>query len=192
VFEQFSTGFMVGVALFALNTGLSLNEMERLRWSWEKEIPELNTSVFVLPDNPGRVVVLNSIARRALSYRRLTDRPFPHTTEPYRSEFIKLAGLDKELVFGGMRRLRVRLGREWAVAWARAGLPRSGATTGGVDDLRYTFEQRLFAAGVAWEDIDTLMGANQKIRRYTQLNIQHLLACAEKIATRQSTTVLRG
>jgi hypothetical protein len=95
------------------------------------------------------------------------------------------------LVFGGMPRLRIRLGREWAVAWARAGLPRSGATTTGVDNLRYTFEQRLFAAGVAWEDIDTLMGMNRRVRRYAQLNIPHLLDCVEKIVTRQNATVLR-
>ena len=37
------------MALFKVNTGCREAEVCNLRWEWEEEIPQLNTSVFVIP-----------------------------------------------------------------------------------------------------------------------------------------------
>lgn len=37
------------MALFKVNTGLREQEVVNLRWSWEVPVPELDTSVFVVP-----------------------------------------------------------------------------------------------------------------------------------------------
>ncbi|NIW10664.1 MAG: site-specific integrase, partial [Gammaproteobacteria bacterium] len=53
-------------------------EVLQLRWNWEVQVPELETSVFILPvidefqtkNGQERVVVLNSIARRVVDEQR--------------------------------------------------------------------------------------------------------------------------
>jgi integrase len=64
------------MALFSVNTGTRDQEVCRLRWDWEIDVPELNTSVFLIPvdfggrtENSGvkngedRLVILNEVAR---------------------------------------------------------------------------------------------------------------------------------
>ena len=55
------------MCLFKMNTGCREAEVCGLRWDWEVEVPELNTSVFLIPANvvknrTDRLVVLNSVA----------------------------------------------------------------------------------------------------------------------------------
>ena len=55
------------MALFAVNTGCRDQEICSLRWEWEMKIPELDTSVFIIPgkavkNGEDRLVVLNKIA----------------------------------------------------------------------------------------------------------------------------------
>jgi integrase len=60
------------IALYKVNTGCRTQEVLQLRWDWEVRVPELKSSVFILPNvdefqtknGQERVVVLNSIARR--------------------------------------------------------------------------------------------------------------------------------
>ncbi len=66
---------LIEPVLFAQNTGCREQEVCQLRWDWEIVIPELNTSVFVLPDwltknNEERVVVLNSVAMSVINSQR--------------------------------------------------------------------------------------------------------------------------
>ena len=66
------------IALFKVNTGCRKQEVLQLRWNWEVHVPELETSVFILPSNEQfqtkngqeRDVVLNSIARRVIDEQR--------------------------------------------------------------------------------------------------------------------------
>ncbi len=51
-----------------MNTGCREQEVCQLRWDWEVPVPELDTSVFIVPgervkNREDRVVVLNRVAR---------------------------------------------------------------------------------------------------------------------------------
>ncbi len=79
------------IALFKVNTGCRKQEVLQLRWNWEVQVPELDTSVFILPCNDEfqtknsqeRIVVLNSIARRVVSEQQGKHPEFVFT---YRGE----------------------------------------------------------------------------------------------------------
>jgi integrase len=63
------------MALFKVNTGCREQEVCSLRWEWEEFIPELKTSVFVIPahlvkNRMARIVVLNSEARAVIKQLR--------------------------------------------------------------------------------------------------------------------------
>jgi hypothetical protein len=54
------------MVLFKLNTGCREREVCNLQWDWEIKVPELKTSVFIIParivkNREDRLVVLNSI-----------------------------------------------------------------------------------------------------------------------------------
>lgn len=60
-------GNLARMYLFKVNTGCREQEVCQLRWDWEVSVPELNTSVFIVPDElvkngEERLVVLNRIA----------------------------------------------------------------------------------------------------------------------------------
>ena len=118
------------MALFMVNTGLREGELCSLRWDWEQKVPELGTSVFVLPDSKNgqpRVVVFNRIARGMIDSVR---------------------GQHPEYVFSYRGAPHSRMNNSaWRKARARAGLPQVR-----VHDLRHTFGHRLRAAGVSFED----------------------------------------
>ncbi len=61
-------GHLARMCLFKVNTGCREQEVCRLRWDWEVRIPELETSVFIIPgdvakNSDDRLVVLNRVAR---------------------------------------------------------------------------------------------------------------------------------
>ena len=56
------------MVLFKVNNGLGEREAVNLRWRWEVPVPELDTSVFVVPraflkNGLDRFVVLNRVAK---------------------------------------------------------------------------------------------------------------------------------
>ena len=56
------------MCLFKINTGCREQEVCRLRWEWEIKVPELETSVFIIPgsgvkNGEDRLVVLNRVAK---------------------------------------------------------------------------------------------------------------------------------
>ncbi|WP_156792677.1 site-specific integrase [Rickettsiella massiliensis] len=57
--------------MFAVNTSCRNKEIFRLQWDWEVKVPELNTSVFLIPEwqvknREERLVVLNKVAHRVI------------------------------------------------------------------------------------------------------------------------------
>ena len=63
------------MALFAVNTGCRDREVCRLRWQWEVKVPEIDSSVFIIPgdrvkNEEDRLVVLNKIAHDVIEKQR--------------------------------------------------------------------------------------------------------------------------
>ena len=75
------------MALYTENNGCREQEVCQLRWDWEVQVPELDTSLFILPNydqfetknSHERIVVLNSIARRVIDEQRGKHREFVFT-----------------------------------------------------------------------------------------------------------------
>jgi len=66
---------LAAMTLFKVNTGTREQEICQLRWEWEVEVPELNTSVFLVPghlvkNRDDRLVVLNTIAKSVIDTQR--------------------------------------------------------------------------------------------------------------------------
>mgnify|MGYP001813482783 CR=1 FL=1 len=169
-------GHLQRMALYKVNTGCREQEVCQLRWNWEVQVPELETSVFVLPSDDQfrtknrqeRVVVLNSIARRVIDERR---------------------GKHPEFVFTYKgRRLYNMLNSAWRRARERAGLPGFR-----VHDLRHTFGHRLRAAGVSYEDRQDLLGhkSGRITTHYSAPDVSRLIEAAENVCVRRPNTVLR-
>lgn len=69
--------YLAQMALFAVNTGCRDQEVCSLRWDWEVAVPQLGTSVFIIPrtfvkNGDERLVVLNDFAKAAVDARRGT------------------------------------------------------------------------------------------------------------------------
>ena len=162
---------LADAALFAVNTGCRDQEVCKLRWDWEIAIPELKTSVFVLPEtitktSTERIVVLNGIARRVIAARR---------------------GADPHYVFGYRGKPLYRLHNSgWKGAWRRAGLPIEPGVLRGVHNLRHTFGRRLRGAGVPLETRKLLLGhtSGDITTHYSAPEIRELIDATEKIADR--------
>jgi integrase len=115
------------MALFKVNTGCREAEVCGLRWEWEIEVPELDTSVFVIPEEhvknrEERLVVLNKVAKAVIDEMR---------------------GAHHEHVFTYNGKPIPRMhNTAWRKARIRAGLPHVR-----VHDLKHTYGRRLRAAG---------------------------------------------
>jgi len=174
------------MALFAVNTGCRDQEVCRLQWKWEQRLPELGTSVFVIPADFGgrrsnsgvkngedRIVVLNRVARSVIEECR---------------------GQHPEFVFVYQRRNGKRYEPVLRInntAWQRARevcqLPVR------VHDLKHTFGRRLRAAGVGLETRRVLLGhKNDDITvHYSPAELKELLEAVERLAESPPTTLLK-
>lgn len=129
------------MALFKVNTGCREQKVCRLRWDWEIEVPELDTSVFLIPadrvkNGEERLVILNSVARSVVESQRDRHREYVFTYEGRRQQKMNNSA--------------------WRKARKRAGLPQVR-----VHDLKHTFGRRLRAAGVSLEDRQDLLGTSR-------------------------------
>jgi integrase len=164
------------IALFKVNTGCRTEEVLQLRWDWEVQVPELDTSVFILPvidefqtkNGQERVVVLNSIARRVVEEQRGKHLEFVFTYRGRPTKSIHNWG--------------------WKLARERAALRQVR-----VHDLRHTFGHRLRAAGVSYEDRQDLLGhkSDRITTHYSAPDIARLIEAAESVCVRRPNTVLR-
>lgn len=178
------------MAMFKVNTGCREQEVCKLRWDWEIAVPELETSVFLIPADFGgrretsgvkngedRLVVLNGVAKSVIERQR---------------------GLSKEWVFPydgtGMHRMndsawkkaRVRSAKIWQEKYLRPALP--GFSSIRVHDLKHTFGRRLRAAGVTLEDRKALLGhKNGSITsHYSTAELGQLIEAANKASSTDS------
>jgi integrase len=169
---------LADMALFAVNTGCRDAEICALRWEWEVDVPELGTSIFIIPksqvkNGDERLVVLNRIARSVVEGRR-----GQHGTHVF--------------TFRNAPVLHM-LNSAWKKARARAGLEQVR-----VHDLKHTFGRRLRAAGVSFEDRQDLLGhrSGRITTHYSAAELCRLIEAAEKVCERDGRwpemVVLRG
>jgi integrase len=156
------------MALFKVNTGCREAEVCGLRWEWEVAVPEMSTSVFIIPparvkNRQERLVVLNRVSTAVVEEMR---------------------GKHPEFVFTYKGRpLKKMYGAAWRKARQRAGLPEVR-----VHDLKHTFGRRLRAAGVSFEDRQDLLGhkSGRITTHYSQAELENLVAAANKVCEQES------
>lgn len=151
------------MALFKVNTGCREQEVCSLRWEWEIDVPELETSVFIIPETwvkngEERLVVLNRIAKSIVEDRR-----------------------DKHPIYVFTRfdkRLSKMNTTSWRKAREKVGLPQVR-----VHDLKHTFGRRLRAAGVSFEDRQDLLGhrSGRITTHYSAAELGNLLNAANQV-----------
>jgi integrase len=156
------------MALFKVNTGCRAREVCQLRWDWEVEVPELDTSVFLIPgprvkNREERLVVLNRVARSVIETARGRHSEFVFT---YRGNPV-----------GNI------MNSAWKRARAAAGLPQLR-----VHDLKHTFGRRLRAAGVPLETRRVLLGhKNGDITtHYSAPELEELIEAANRVCDDKS------
>jgi integrase len=154
------------MALFAVNTGCRDSEVCNLRWEWEVRVPELKTSVFIIPghyvkNGDERLVVLNSIALSVVDAVR-----GKHATHVFS--------------YKGRPASRM-LNSAWLRARTRVGLPQVR-----VHDLKHTFGRRLRAAGVSFEDRQDLLGhrSGRITTHYSAAELSRLIEAANAVCER--------
>ena len=160
--------YLAKMALFKVNTGCRDQEVCNLRWEWEVEVPELETSVFIIPahrvkNRQDRLVVLNRVAKAVVEEMR---------------------GVHPVYVFSHRGKSLSRMyNRAWREAREKAGLPQVR-----VHDLKHTFGRRLRAAGVRFEDRADLLGhkSTRITTHYSQAELENLIVAANRVCGEQS------
>lgn len=168
---------LANMALFAINSGCRDGEICGLRWDWEVKVPELETSVFIVPgeevkNGEDRLIVLNRIALSVIESVRGEDR-----------EFV--------FVHRGQPILRM-----FNTAWLRA---RQVAQLEKVrvHDLKHTYGRRLRAAGVMFEDRQDLLGhrSGRITTHYSAPELGRLIEASDRVCgtdrSRPALVVLR-
>ena len=174
-------GHLATMALFKVNTGLREQEVVNLRWSWEVKVPELATSVFVIPrdcvkNGLDRLVVLNRTARSVIESCRGKHAEFVFTR----------AGRSVTRMYNsGWKAARRRAVRRYAAECART-CP-AGFRALRVHGLKHTFGHRLRVAGVDLKDRKVLLGhkTHHVTTHYSALQIGSLIEAAEKVVLAQ-------
>lgn len=156
------------MALFKVNTGCRDGEVCSLRWDWEVEVPELETSVFIIPDahvknGDERLVVLNDVAKSVIESMRGKHPVYVFT---YRG---KPTGTMNN---SGWQNARKRVGMEHVR----------------VHDLKHTFGRRLRAAGVSFENRQDLLGhkTGKITTHYSGAELESLIEAANSVCETKS------
>lgn len=156
------------MALFKVNTGCRDAEVCGLRWDWEVEVPELETSVFIIPgtfvkNGDERLVVLNRVAKSVIESMRGRHSEYVFTYNKKPIETMNNSG--------------------WQHARLRAGLQQVR-----VHDLKHTFGRRLRAAGVSLEDRQDLLGhrSGKITTHYSAAELEGLLEAANRVCETES------
>lgn len=181
------------MALFKVNTGLREQEVCNLRWDWEAEVPELETTVFVIPavfsedgrsgvkNGEDRLVVLNPVARSVIDACR---GKHPDYVFSYQGERLRCMnnGAWQSARKRAATKYQERFGRQapWGFEHLR------------IHDLKHTFGRRLRAARVPFETRQVLLGhKNGSITtHYSGAEIGELIEGVNRIDASRSTPAL--
>ena len=170
-------GHLAAMALFKVNTGLREKEVASLRWSWEVRVPELDTSVFIIPrrfvkNGLDRYVVLNRIAISVIDDCRgaHTEFVFTRNRQPV-----------TRIYNSGWKAARRRAAKRYQAEFGRS-CP-EGFRRVRVHDLKHTYGHRLRVAGVGFEDRKLLLGhkSDHVTTHYSAPEIGSLIKASEKV-----------
>ena len=179
--------YLARMALFKVNTGCREQEVCRLRWDWEVQVPEIGTSVFLIPNDFGgrseqsgvkngedRLVVLNDVAKSVIEAQRGKD---PAWVFPYKRDR-PLAKMNDT----AWKSARKRAAQAWQQETNEAAA--EGYRRIRVHDLKHTFGRRLRAAGVSFEDRQVLLGhKNGSVTtHYSAPDVANLIEAVNRVA----------
>lgn len=173
------------MAMYKVNTGCREQEVCKLQWDWEVKVPELNTSVFIIPANFGgrtensgvkngeeRLVVLNRVAMSIVNAQRGLSRVwvFPYRRRPL-----------QRMHDSGWRTARRKAAEKYPEVFGRPA-PK-GFQKIRVHDLKMTFGRRLRAAGASHEDRQVLLGhTNGSVTtHYSAAELDHIIKVANLV-----------
>jgi integrase len=177
------------MALFKVNTGCREQEVCQLKWEYEVKVPELETSVFLIPgqkvkNGEERLVVLNRVAKSVVeSVRGMHDTYV----------FVRTLKGRRPSPVGKMNNTAWKAARERAAdAWAERHQDEApaGFRSVRVHDLKHTFGRRLRASGVSFEDRQDLLGhrSGRITTHYSKAELTSLIKAAESVTTAESHT----
>lgn len=203
------------MALFKVNTGTREQEVCQLRWDWEIEVPELGTSVFLIPFDFGgrtansgvkngedRLVVLNDVAKSVVESCRgnHAERVFTFKGEPVNSinnsgwwkartrAAVKLYVAEGKVVPPELMKSGQRglLITSALMEFMKSVMPGIGDAR--PHDLKHTFGRRLRATGVPLETRKVLLGhKNGDITsHYSGAELVELIEAANQVCRAQS------
>lgn len=200
LFFQELPDHLARMALFKVNTGCREQEVCGLRWDYELRVPELETSVFVIPggkvkNGQDRLVVLNRIARSVIESQRGLHRDFVFTYCPPQRKAAPgepAVALERRplgtMITSAWKKARKRAAERWE---KETGNPApQGFRNVRVHDLKHAFGRRLRAAGVSFEDRQDLLGhkSSRITTHYSAAELANLIAAAEKACETKSPT----
>jgi integrase len=168
---------LVSMALFKVNTGLREKEVVNLRWIWEAPVPELDTSVFIIPgdfvkNGLDHFVVLNRTARSVIERCRgkHSEFVFTHESKPI-----------TKIYNSGWKAARRRSADRYDADLERT-CP-TGFRCVRVHDLKHTYGHRLRVAGVGFEDRKALLGHKSQhvTTHYSAPEIGTLIEASERV-----------
>lgn len=185
------------MAMFKVNTGCREQEVCKLQWDWEIAVPELNTSVFLIPAGFGgrsakagvknrdeRLVVLNTVAKSVIDKQR-GQHPlyvFPFGKPDGEGEPTTVHRMNDS----AWKKARIRAAKKWGEKFLRKA--HDGFARIRIHDLKHTFGRRLRAAGVTEEDRKALLGhKNGSITsHYSAAELDQIIAAANKVSVTDS------
>lgn len=160
------------MARFKVNTGCREQEVCQLRWEWEKHVPSLNTSVFIIPSHINRDGELRQLVKNGEDRLVILNDEAKAVIEEVR-------GIHSEFVFSYNGKPITRMNN---TAWRNA-RKKANLCDLRVHDLKHTFGRRLRAAGVSYEDRQDLLGhrSGRITTHYSQAELSNLLEAANLI-----------
>jgi integrase len=183
---------LANMTLFKVNTGCREQEVCGLKWEHEVKVPELETSVFIIPgdrvkNDEDRLVVLNRVARSVVESQRGVHSeyvfayiPAQRKADPGDTQEVPVPRPVRAMNATAWRNARMRAATKWEEK-TKQPAP-EGFRHLRVHDLKHTFGRRLRAAGVSFEDRQDLLGhKNGRITtHYSAAELTCLIAAAEK------------
>ena len=150
------------MTLFKVNTGCRQQEVCQLQWKWEVKVPEMNTSVFIIPEGmvknrEERLVVLNRVAKSVVDGQREKHPTYVFTYDGH------------------------SIGKINNSAWKKAVARLDFHVR--VHDLKHTFGRRLRAAGVNFETRQDLLGhkSHRITTHYSKAELTELIEASNKV-----------